>query len=92
MTAKLLPQQSEILPSWVSVSGLNASGLRSLPNPWEDTATLAFSDHELEQLVLKLMNLQEGRLWGEQNPSYHLAPLPASAEGRQGTCSGEGPG
>lgn len=82
MTAKLLPQQWEILPTWVSVGGLNASGLRSLPNPWEDMVTLAFSDHELEQLILKLMNLQEGRLWGEYSPSYHLASLPASTKGR----------
>lgn len=63
-TAQLAPRQSETLPSRVSVGGLNASGLRSSPDPREDTVTLAFPDHELEQLVLKLMDLQEGRLWG----------------------------
>lgn len=54
-----------ISPSCVSLGGLDASGLRSLPKPWEDRVTPAFSDHELEQLVWKLMNLQEGQLWGE---------------------------
>lgn len=34
----------------MSAGGLNASGLRSFPNPCEDAVTLAFLDRELEQL------------------------------------------